>query len=632
MRICAGDLEANGFVAEATKVWCGVFIDINTKEVHKFGPDDVYAMLKFMDTCDELIFHNGIGYDMPLLRKLYNYEYKGKLTDTLVMSRLYDPKRMRPFGMQGKGGPHSIEAWGYRVGRGKPDHDDWSQFSDAMLHRCTEDVEILCLVHEALQKEAASYNWRGATMMTMKLFTILQSQEEYGWLVDRPHLEKSLYFLNKWMDKIDEVLEDRLPLVMEVHHPKVKGQYGWVKKPFLKSGKPNKNVQEYWGEDAHLVGGPHTRIGFRRLSLDKDAEIKGYLLDLGWVPKEWNIDKETGEKRSPKLNKDDPFEGVDGKMGSLIVKRLQCKHRRSVLEGWRERIRPDGRLASIVSGLAATGRATHKDIANVPNVEAFFGKWMRKCFTCPEGRVLIGCDAGSCQDRMLAQRAQNQQFTDMLLNGDKDKGTDGHSLAMKAVNKALAQFGLPLISRGKAKNFNFGWKFGASDNKLGQMVGANKDVGAAIRKELEAVFPAQAALVERLTEEWRSNAKKSFDKWGRPRYTDGWITGLDGRPIFIPSEHAILVYVLQSDEAICMAAAYNLLYNRLIKAGYQWGKDWAYVCWYHDEYTIECREELADIIKPMAEQAIADAGKLFKLTHCPQIGDAEIGRNWYDIH
>lgn len=630
MRTCVADLEANGFVEQATQVWCGVFKDLDTKEVFKFGPDNIKEMLTFMDGCSALIFHNGIGYDFPLLKKLYGYEFQGKKIDTLIMSRLQQPHRPRPFGYKGKGGPHSIECWGYRMGRWKPDHEDWSQYSKEMLHRCTEDVEILHLVYEELLKEAAPYNWEPAWKLSFKLFEILQKQEAYGWLVDQEHLTKSLKFLNMWMDRIDRVLESRLPQVVVVNEQKAKGVYNFVKKPFLKSGKPSKNTIDYWGEDVNIVANVHSRISFRRVSLDKDVEVKAFLLDLGWIPKEWNTNKE-GERTSPKLSKDDPFEGVQGSMGRLIAKRVQCKHRRSVLEGWEKRLRPDGRLGSIVSGLAATGRATHAVIANVPNIESFFGKWMRKCFTCPEGRVLIGCDAGSCQDRMLAQRAQNQEFTDMLLNGDKSKGTDGHSLAMKGVNRALDRYQRPHITRGKAKNFNFGWKFGASDNKLGQMVQADKGVGATIRKELEAVFPAQAALVDRLTKEWQSNAKKSLDKWGRVCYKSGWIRGLDGRPIFIESEHAILVYVLQSDEAICMTAAYNLLYNRLNKK-YVWGKDWAYVCWYHDEVNIECREEIAKDVAYEAERAIADAGKYFGLTHCPQVGEAIIGRTWYETH
>jgi hypothetical protein len=233
---------------------------------------------------------------------------------------------------------------------------------------------------------------------------------------------------------------------------------------------------------------------------------------------------------------------------------------------------------------------------------------------------------------MLAQRARDPVLTSVLVDGDKAKGTDSHSLAMDVVNNVADAHGLRHVSRGKAKGFNLGWKFGSGDAKMGSMLMGNANAGADIRKGLEGVFPAQAALVEALTEVWRSNAKVGKGKWGKPDYKNGWIPGLDGRPIYIESEHAILVYMLQSDEAIMMAAAYIMLYKRLLAKGLKWGVDWAYVCWYHDEYTIECSEELADVIAPMAEQAIADAGAFFNMDHCPQIGEAAVGKNWAAIH
>lgn len=637
MKIVLGDLEANGLLEQATVVHCGVFKEKGSKELIKFSPlsggDYVKGLLEYLDSVDVLIMHNGIGYDLPLLEKLYGYKYKGRIVDTLVMSRLQSPHRPRPYFMEGKGGPHSLAAWGYRVGRGKPDHDDWENFSPAMLHRCSEDVEILDLVYNALVDEAKGLGgeWGPAYRNSFKLFSILSKQERYGWYVDQKFLDKSLYMLNHWMDRIDKVLEPRLPMICEPLEGKEKGEYKWVKKPFMKSGDHAEIAKKHYGDEVAVVGGVFSRVAFRPVSLDSNAEVKAFLLKLGWEPVQWNTN-EAGEQTSPKLSKDDPFEGVQGSMGRLIARRVQCKSRRSIVEGWKNKIREDGRLPSVVSGLADTGRATHSVIVNVPNADAFFGKWMRKIFSCPEGRVLVGCDAKGCQDRMLAQRAKNDDFTYMLLHGKKEDGTDGHSLATKAVNFVMKRHEMPLIIRSKGKNFNFGWKFGASDTKLGRMVVASDVIGAEIRKELEGVFPAQAELVERLTQEWKNNAQKVKGPNGWTRYKNGWIRGLDGRPIFIESEHAILVYVLQSDEAIMMANAYTMLYDKLTELGLEWGKDWAYVCWMHDEYNIECREELAKVIAPIAEQCIHEAGNMFGLTYCPQQGEASIGRNWYEIH
>lgn len=113
------------------------------------------------------------------------------------------------------------------------------------------------------------------------------------------------------------------------------------------------------------------------------------------------------------------------------------------------------------------------------------------------------------------------------------------------------------------------------------MVGAHENVGEEIGDALAETFKAQAALVERLKSEWQSNATKTKTDWGGVRYKNGWITGLDGRPIYIESEHAVLVYCLQSDEALMMTYAYILLHDRLLEQGLKWGEDWAYVCWMH---------------------------------------------------
>jgi DNA polymerase I-like protein with 3'-5' exonuclease and polymerase domains len=172
--------------------------------------------------------------------------------------------------------------------------------------------------------------------------------------------------------------------------------------------------------------------------------------------------------------------------------------------------------------------------------------------------------------------------------------------------------------------------FGASDKKLGRMVGGGPDVGARVREALLSVSAGFQKLVENLVAEWRKNAKKRINRWNKVEYYNGWVTGLDGRPIFVESEHAILVYVLQSDEAIMMATAYIWLYKELT-AKYKWGEDFGIVCWYHDEYTVECRKEIAEDIAKISEDCIARAGKFLKID-CPHEGDSSIGKTWFSIH
>ena len=74
--LCCFDLEADGLLDQATRVWCGVFLEERTGKKHVFEEHQVPEMLKFMDTCSVLVAHNCISYDFPLLKKLYGYEYK----------------------------------------------------------------------------------------------------------------------------------------------------------------------------------------------------------------------------------------------------------------------------------------------------------------------------------------------------------------------------------------------------------------------------------------------------------------------------------------------------------------------------------------------------------------------------
>ena len=422
MKICVADIEADGLLDSATRVWCMVFKDVATQEVHKFGPDKVQEGIAFMDSCSVCIMHNGIGYDWPLLERLYGYQYNGKKIDTLLISRLQKPNRMTPRGC--KKGPHSVEAWGMRFHRPKPEHEDWSQYSPEMLHRCEEDVEIQFRIYQYLIQEGAG-KWKEAHRLTHQLFTILQKQEEYGWLVDQEYMRKCVHQLTFWMDRIDRVLDPLLPMRC------IKGTA--INKPFLKSGKYSKWCLSWMEEKAHEVRGPFSRVTFEKVDLGSNVQTKDYLLSQGWIPQRWNI--KDGERTSPKLSHDEEFEGITGGVGRLIARRVQCRHRRSQIEGWINSIRPDGRITQRITGIAATGRLTHAGIVNVPGSGAFYGKQMRKCFICKPGYKLVGVDSDACQNRMLAARVGDPAFTKTLLEGKKEDFTSIHYVNMKAIKK-----------------------------------------------------------------------------------------------------------------------------------------------------------------------------------------------------
>lgn len=626
MKIATGDLEADGLLDTATRVWCGVFKEDNGTVV-KFRPHQINEMLQYMDTIDVLKMHNGIGYDFPLLKKLYGYQFRGKKVDTLLMSRLLNPKRVLPPICPNKqAGPHSVEAWGYRVGRGKPEHNEWNEFSEEMLHRCSEDVEIQELIYKVLLEESKGGNWRNAFLLTFELFENLQQQEEYGWLVDQKHMARCIRVLDRYIRWIDRKVVPQLPDILEVEETKKEGVYNYVKKPFLKSGEYSESSLTWCARhgidpSTKPILGVFTRVGFRKVDLNSGAETKNYLLSVGWEPLEWNED-DNGNRTSPKLSKDDPFEGVEGHTGSLVAKRVQCRQRKSIIEGLFPLIRKDGRIPSVINNLAVTARATHRNIVNIPKAGSFFGKQMRQIFTSKPGWVLVGTDSAGNQLRQLAARMNNPQFIYAMTSGRKEDGTDPHTLTQRAGD---------LESRDVAKNTIYCLLFGGGDTKLAKTAKKPVGSGAELRGKLYRGLDGLGELMEKLTAEWRSTAKRRYNaKFNRMEYFDGTITGLDGRPIKVPFEHQLLVYLLQSDEAIMMQKAYNKMCSDL-RERFVWGKDYGVVCWYHDEYTVECREEIAEEVKAITEDAIAWAGNFYKIP-CPHLGQGAIGKNWYDIH
>lgn len=151
------DAEANGFLEVANTVWCIAAMEQDSTDVKLWEPAQIQQALANLHNYDVLIGHNIKKYDLPLFKKLYDWSPKSHqvVIDTLTFSRTLYPKRPNPNGYYGNA-PHSIEAWAYRVGMQKPDHKDWSQYSEAMGDRCKWDVRINAAVLKELEREAGN--------------------------------------------------------------------------------------------------------------------------------------------------------------------------------------------------------------------------------------------------------------------------------------------------------------------------------------------------------------------------------------------------------------------------------------------------------------------------------------------
>ena len=151
------DIETTPLNAERTEIHCIVVMDYETGEIERFNDTGQAmpisnAVTSLMDA-DTIIGHNIIGFDIPVIKRVYPFfKPRGRIIDTLVLSRLYHPdmistdKKLQVEGMPTKlYGRHSLESYGYRLGEYKGNFgetSDWKEWSKEMEDYCEQDTIV----------------------------------------------------------------------------------------------------------------------------------------------------------------------------------------------------------------------------------------------------------------------------------------------------------------------------------------------------------------------------------------------------------------------------------------------------------------------------------------------------------
>jgi len=157
------DIETDGFIKKLTKIHCIVIQDTETKEISKYATNIEQAITR-LENANEIIGHNIIGFDIPAIKKIYDFNPKGKITDTLVISREIWPKigldttinADIPEEMKNR---HSLSAWGFRLKENKSEYMGGFEFySDEMLKYCVQDVIVTTKLWEFLKRKKANIN------------------------------------------------------------------------------------------------------------------------------------------------------------------------------------------------------------------------------------------------------------------------------------------------------------------------------------------------------------------------------------------------------------------------------------------------------------------------------------------
>jgi DNA polymerase I-like protein with 3'-5' exonuclease and polymerase domains len=153
--------------------------------------------------------------------------------------------------------------------------------------------------------------------------------------------------------------------------------------------------------------------------------------------------------------------------------------------------------------------------------------------------------------------------------------------------------------------------YGAGDEKIGSIVGGNRNTGAMLKKRFLENTPSLLRL--------RKNVAQHA--------ATGKVPGLDGRIVRVRSEHSALNTLLQSAGAIVMKQALVLATERLR----QNNVPYRLVAQVHDEFQVEVPEGFEQAVGYTFRNAIRRAGEVFDL-RCPLDGEFKVGSSWAETH
>tara|TARA_R110000824_G_scaffold279037_1_gene467244 strand:+ start:346 stop:1989 length:1644 start_codon:yes stop_codon:yes gene_type:complete len=407
------DVETDGL--DATLIWCAVTKDIDTNEVNVWK--EATGLRQYINEQDLLIGHNIIGFDLPVLSRLWNLNTASNpLRDTLIMSRLLNP-------VLEKG--HSLDSWGVRLGLKKGDFSDFGGgLSEDMVAYCIQDVEISHSLFTHL--DASLLDWGKSVDLEHQVAIVVKKQEQNGFKLDVP---KCMVMLADWQQSLMDIEEE----LQQVFQPITTQRFS------DKTGKQLKDKVE--------VFNPGSR-----------KQIAERLMSLGWKPR-----KHT-EKGSVIVD-EKVLQTVRIPQAKPILRYLLLQKRVAQVKSWVENVSERGRVhCQVRTNGAITGRMTHSkpNLAQVPRVGSEYGEECRSVWIVDEGNVLLGADASGLELRMLASYMDDPSYTREILEGDI------HTANMKAAG---------LTDRDQAKTFIYAFLYGAGPAKIGAIVGGREREG-----------------------------------------------------------------------------------------------------------------------------------------------------------
>lgn len=601
------DIETNGLYQTATKIHC-IAIKVDEHETQLFT--DIPKALDILSKADVIVAHNGINFDIPMIQKLYpDWDYK-ETVDTLLLSRLVNPNIMlrdanRKTIPPKLKGSHSLKAWGYRLRKLKGEYGetaDWKHYTPEMGEYCKQDVEVTYSLYKELMEAGTPPE---ALKLEQAFAKIISRQEKYGVYFD---VEKAKKLHLELMEEVERAEAE----LYKVFKPlKTWTPKDYPKVAFKKDGTKSTVLlnQELLGCHYNEAGewGYYKEVEFNPSSRQ---HIGRWLKEVyKWQPE---VFTETG---IPMIN-ETVLEALDFPEGKLLAHYFNVTKLIGQLadgkNSWLSAVDSNNRIHGSVNTLGAVSRrCTHStpNMAQVPSTRAYKGHEARSLFTVPKGKKLIGCDADALELRTLSHymaRFDGGNYAMAVDEGDKDKGTDIHTLNQKSA-------GLP--TRDDAKTFIYAFLYGAGDAKIGKIVNGTEEDGKRLKETFFRKIPAIKRLVDAVAKAFKETKT---------------LKALDGNPYHVRSAHSALNTLLQGAGALVMK--YWLVFaDKELQKKYKAGVNYEWVLNVHDEGQLECDEDIAEDVAQILENTFDTVTRYLKF-RIPLRGQAVIGDTWADTH
>ena len=577
------DIETDGL--NPSKVHCLV-LQKDGKEISFVGRDIPKGIDLLADNL--IVGHNVIKYDLPVLKRLYNYSHSPELVhDTLCLSRLIYPDIANSVDFKllasdriekSSVGKHSLKAWGQRLNFHKGDFAEvntFDVFTPQMLEYCIQDVKLTSLLYKKLLEKGFS---KESIELEHEVANILKLQEEKGFAFDE---EKAKELHVKLLGKTHD-----LKLALENRFPDWQVDLGdFVPKVNNKKLGYTKGVAVRKSKTVKFNPSSRQHISNRLMELRK------------WKPKKFSetglpiVDEEVlSHLDYPEAKELNEYLLIEKRLGMLIDGK----------NGWLKVVKK-GRIHTNYITNITTGRMSSRspNLQQVPSINSPYGKECRELFIPSKSYVLVGCDASGLEARCLAHYIYNytggKEYVDLILNGDI------HTYNQK---------NLGLKDRNLAKTILYAVLYGASSRRVMEILDCTMQQAKEVLDKFFLVLPFLKEI--------------KFDIIDKLEGV-GHIKAIDKRILTIRSNHSSLNALIQSCGAILMKKALTILWDKLKN------KDAFVIANIHDEFQIEAKPEIADEVGKIAIESIKEAGEHFNL-RVPLGAEYRVGNNWAETH